>query len=192
MTTQPVKPVNGSLLEQVAKFGVIGVAGFITDVGGFNALRFAGGEGVLYDYPTTAKIISGVAATFVAWLGNRYWTFKGTRRSSARKEFVLFAGVAGIGVLIAAACLFASHHILGFNSPLADNISANGVGLVLATVFRFWAYRTHVFSEEGDHSTLSEIADYAEHHGNHDGAPVVPAQQAVQLPDAELDNTATR
>ncbi|MGZ4722528.1 MAG: GtrA family protein, partial [Oryzihumus sp.] len=32
-------------------------------------------------------------------------------------------------------------------SPLADNISANGVGLVLGTLFRFWAYRRFVFSE---------------------------------------------
>ena len=42
-------------------------------------------------------------------------------------------------------CLGFSHYVLGLTSKLADNISANGVGLVLATLFRFWGYKTLVF-----------------------------------------------
>jgi hypothetical protein len=42
-------------------------------------------------------------------------------------------------------CLWVSHYALGFTGAVADNVSANGVGLALATGFRFWAYRTHVF-----------------------------------------------
>ena len=38
-----------------------------------------------------------------------------------------------------------SHYVLGFTSPLADNIAANVVGLVFATTFRFVGYRTWVF-----------------------------------------------
>lgn len=157
-------PANGSLFEQLMKFGVVGIFGFITDVGGFNLLRYAGGEGPLYDHALTAKIISGVAATFVAWLGNRYWTFKHSRRSAAHHEFALFAITAGVGIVIASACLWVSHHVLGFTSALADNISANGVGLLLAMAFRFWAYRTHVFSEHGDGSALADIAEMTDHH----------------------------
>ena len=41
-----------------------------------------------------------------------------------------------------------SHYVLDLRSPLADNISANGVGLVLGTLFRFWAYRRFVFAGE--------------------------------------------
>jgi len=50
-----------------------------------------------------------------------------------------------IGMVIALACLAISHYALGLTSMLADNISANGVGLVLGTSFRFWSYRTFVF-----------------------------------------------
>ena len=53
--------------------------------------------------------------------------------------------MATIGTLIAMACLWFSHYVLDLTSPLADNIAANGIGLVLAMTFRFWAYRRLVF-----------------------------------------------
>ncbi|MDE9365214.1 GtrA family protein [Luteipulveratus sp. YIM 133132] len=159
-------PQSTSTSRQLVGFAVVGVLGFATDVGGFNLLRFAGGEGPLHDYPLTAKIVSGVAATVVAWLGNRYWTFRHSRRAAKHREFLLFAAVAVMGTLIALGCLWISHYLLDLRSPLADNISANGIGLVLATVFRFWAYRAHVFSEHGDHSSLSELAEHGHHHAD--------------------------
>ena len=53
----------------------------------------------------------------------------------------------GAAMGIALLCLGVSHYVLGFTSPLADNIAANVVGLVLGTAFRFYAYRTWVFTE---------------------------------------------
>lgn len=143
-----IKPVDPALLRQLMSYGVVGIAGFVTDVGGFNLLRFYGGHGPLHDFPLTAKVISGVLATIVAWLGNRYWTFKDARRPKAHQEFILYAVVAGLGTLIAMGCLWLSHYALRLTSPLADNISANGVGLLLAVIFRFWAFRRLVFSGE--------------------------------------------
>jgi len=165
---------SSATFRQLARFGVIGALGFIADVGTFNLLRFAGGEGPLHDYPLSAKVVSGTLATIVAWLGNRFWTFRNTRRDKAHHEFLLFALVATMGTLMAMACLWISHYGLGFRSPLADNISANGVGLALATVFRFWAYRRHVFSQHGDHSGLSELAEH------HDLAEVPPARSGTE------------
>lgn len=161
-----------SFLTQLMRFGVVGLMGFITDVGGFNLLRFAGGEGPLHDYPLSAKVCSGAASTLVAWLGNRYWTFKHSRRQAAHHEFLLFVIVAAIGTSIAMGCLWVSHYALNFTSPLADNISANGIGLLLALTFRFWAYRKHVFSGEGDGSGLSEVV---EHHDHAHAATAEPA-----------------
>jgi putative flippase GtrA len=135
------------LLPEMTRFGTIGLFSLLVDVGGFNILRFAGGEGPLYSHPLTAKILSTAVATVVSWLGNRYWTFRHTRRAAAGHEFVMFALMSGIGSGLAVICLAISHYVLDLTSPLADNISANVVGLVLGTVFRFWAYRTHVFSE---------------------------------------------
>lgn len=138
------------LLPQLTKFGVVGLLGFVVDVGGFNLLRFAGGEGPLYAYPLTAKLVSGALATVVSWLGNRYWTFRHARRSAAHHEFAIFVVMCSIGTGIALGFLWVSHYVLGLTSPLADNVSANGLGLVCATVFRFWAYHTHVFIEPTD------------------------------------------
>ncbi len=40
--------------------------------------------------------------------------------------------------------------LLHLTSRLADPLSANGVGLLLGTVFRFWTYRLLVFREDAD------------------------------------------
>ena len=45
-----------------------------------------------------------------------------------------------IGLAISLMCLFISHYVLDLTSALADNISANVIGLVLGTTFRFWSY----------------------------------------------------
>ena len=55
------------LLHEIAKFGVVGIGAFIIDIGLFNLLRFAGGEGPMYDKPLTAKIVSVVVATTFAY-----------------------------------------------------------------------------------------------------------------------------
>jgi hypothetical protein len=41
--------------------------------------------------------------------------------------------------------LVLSHDLLGLTSRLADNISANVVGLALGTLFRYWSYQRFVF-----------------------------------------------
>ena len=140
------------LLPQLSKFGVVGLGGLLVDVGSFNLLRYAGGEGPLHDYPLTAKLVSAALATVASWLGHRYWTFKHSRRSAVHHEFLLFVVMCTLGTAIATTCLAISHYALGFTSPLADNISANVIGLVLGTMFRFWAYRTYVFSETPEES----------------------------------------
>lgn len=132
---------------ELTRFGVVGAAGFVVDVGGFNLLRFAGGAGPLYSFPLTAKIISSVLGIVVAWLGNRYWTYAAQRRTKAHHEFLHFLAVCTVGIGISLGCLWVSHYGLGLRSALADNIATNVVGLGLATTFRFWAYRTHVFNE---------------------------------------------
>ncbi len=133
---------------ELARFGTVGLLAFVVDVGLFNALRFGPGE-LLVDSPLTAKVISVSVAVLVAWLGNRYWTFATKRArggaASHGGELLRFIVANVIGMGIAVGCLAFSHYVLGLTSPLADNISANGVGLVLGTAFRYLAYRHWVF-----------------------------------------------
>ena len=133
------------LAHELVKFGVVGLLGYVVDVGVFNLLRYAGGEGPLYDKPLTAKALSVSVATLVTYFGNRHWTWRDRGRARFHREYALFFVFNGIGLLIAVACLFVSHYLLGLTSPLADNVSANVVGLGLGTLFRFWAYRSFVF-----------------------------------------------
>jgi putative flippase GtrA len=130
-----------SLLREMVKFGMVGGVAFLVDVGLFNLVLH------LTDKPLTSKTVSTVTATTVAYIGNRYWTFRKRSRSGVGREYVLFFVLNGVGLAIALACLFVSHYLLGFTSLLADNIAANGVGLALGTAFRFWSYRRWVFPE---------------------------------------------
>jgi putative flippase GtrA len=134
-----------SLARELVTFGIVGLAGLVVDVGVFNALRYAGEPGLLADKPLTAKVLSVVAATMVTYLGNRHLTWRDRPWGDRRREYVIFFALNGVGMSLAVACLGVSHYLLGLTSPLADNLSANVVGLVLGTAFRFWAYRRFVF-----------------------------------------------
>ncbi|MBD8610683.1 GtrA family protein [Frigoribacterium sp. CFBP 13729] len=131
-----------SRLRELATFGLVGGIAFVVDVGVYNLLRVT----LLDDKPIGAKVISVIVATAVAWLGNRYLTFRADRGRAVLREAVVFGLVNVGGLAIASLCLFVSHYVLGHTSQLADNIAANGVGLVLGTAFRYVAYRWFVFA----------------------------------------------
>ena len=88
----------GTLAREIAKFGVIGMLAFIVDVGLFNLLMFAGGDGPLNDKPLTAKAISVIAATTFAYFGNRFWTFRQRGRTNMGREYVLFFALNGVEI----------------------------------------------------------------------------------------------
>ena len=140
----------GHLVRELMKFGVVGGFAFLVDIGLFNLLLHA------TDKPLTSKTIYAVVATTVAYIGNRQWTFRRRERSGVRREYTLFFLLNGVGLVIALACLAISHYLLDFTSRLADNIAANGVGLALATTFRFWSYRRWVFRELVPEAAVSE------------------------------------
>ena len=131
----------GHLFQELMKFGVVGAFAFVVDVTIFNVLR----HGSMEDKPLTAKLISTVAATTVAYFGNRHWTFRHRERSGLRREYTLFFLFNAVGLAIALGCLGISHYVLGFTGTLADNIAANVVGMAFGTIFRFWSYRRFVF-----------------------------------------------
>jgi putative flippase GtrA len=146
------------LVEELAKFGVVGLLAFVVDVGLFNLLRYAGGEGPFYDKPLTAKFLSVIAATTFAYFGNRLWTFKDRGRTTFVREYVLFFVLNGIALGISLTVLWFSHYALGYTSALADNLSANVIGLGLGTAFRFWSYRKWVFPAVEEDEVVEPVA----------------------------------
>ena len=85
-----LKNLIANLRNELGKFGVIGFIAFLIDLVIFNFLRFAGGEGVLFDRPLTAKVLSVLVATTFAFVGNRHWTFKERSRSTIRRQYTMF------------------------------------------------------------------------------------------------------
>lgn len=129
------------LITELATFGGIGAVAFVVDAGGFNLLRAT----VLADHVITAKIIAVVAATTVAWIGNRYITYRSRAKDRVGREVLLFLAVNALGMGIATGCLAVSHYVLGFQSVVADNIAGNLVGVALGTIARLLFYRFLVF-----------------------------------------------
>lgn len=127
-------------------FGIVGLGAYFIDLGIFNGLRL-GLLGTTYfvHQPLAAKIISVTLSTLASWFGNRYFAFRDRRRSNFLLELLEFACIAVAGLGISLLCLWVSHYLLGFTSLLADNLSTNVIGLVLATIFRFLMYRFWVY-----------------------------------------------
>lgn len=145
------------LIAQLARFGVVGAIGFVVDTGLFNVLRATVlGPDNVHAGPVIAKVVSTTVAIFVNWMGNRYWTFRDQRRTVAAREGVEFVVVSLGGMAISLGCLGVSHYLLGFTSAFADNVSGNGIGLVLGTAFRFWLYRVWVYHPDRAVDTASD------------------------------------
>ena len=137
-----------ALGREASAFLVVGAVALAVDVGLYNLLVHAGDPGLLAESPLTAKTVSVTASTTVAYVGNRFWTYRHRPRGRVAREYALFFVLSAIALGIALACLAFSRYALGLTSALADNVSANGVGLALGTAFRFLSYRRWVFRRE--------------------------------------------
>ena len=133
-----------NLRREFGKFFSVGALGYIVGVGGFNLLVHTQ-NAPFKDKPLTGSILSGVASILIAYIGNRHWTWKDRKRSGARREVTLFFIINAITLTFGVICLAVSRYVLNLDSALADNISANVIGVGLGTIFRFWSYRTIVF-----------------------------------------------
>jgi putative flippase GtrA len=132
------------LFRELGKFGVVGGVAFVIDTLIFNVLLFAHVTSLL------AATISMCLAATVAFVGNRFWTWRDRSRTKLHREYVLYFLFNLVGLGIALGCLAISIYALGdiwpvFKGTLAQNVAKNVVGMALGTTFRFWAYRQIVF-----------------------------------------------
>lgn len=133
------------LIHELAKFGTVGAASMVVDVGGNNLLHLVLGVG-----PMTSKTLSVATATTLAYAGNRCWTFRHRDRTGLAREYFLFWVLNGVALLISLLCVGFTYYTLRLTGPLAYNISANVVGLILGTAFRYWSYKKWVFLPPSD------------------------------------------
>jgi putative flippase GtrA len=133
-----------ALVREASKFGTVGAGAFGVDLIIFNLLLDAGSETL------TAKTVSTVVATTLAFFGNRFWTWRDGAHTHMARQYTTFFVLNAIGLGIALSCLAISHYGLGHFWPAlrgqaADNIAGQLVGTAIGTFFRFWSYRKFVF-----------------------------------------------
>lgn len=128
---------------EVLAFLMVGGAGYVVDVLAFNYLRSLPTLAVMD--PSVAKVMAVAAAMVVTYVGNQTLTWRGAAGPGRRQQVALFVVFNVIGLGFSIATLVISHDLLGLTSRLADNISANVIGLALGTAFRYLTYKKYVF-----------------------------------------------
>lgn len=153
--TSRIRALVKLLWREVAKFGTVGGIAFIIDSGIYVWLL----SGPMSDSAGKAKVVAGVVATIFSWIANRYWTFRDRRQANPVREAILFGIMNLIGIGIQVGCVLVAKYLLDVNSVTGLFIAGNVVGLVLGTIFRFFAYRFWVFS--GDAVAQKKSAAHA-------------------------------
>jgi putative flippase GtrA len=133
--------------SEVAKFLTVGGVATAVSFVIFNALVH--GDWALPPamnrWPLPAYVIANTVGMLVSYRGSRSWAFRHREvvgRAGGRLAFFVI-NVASMAIPLL--CLAFSRYVLHRDDPVADNVAANGVGLVLGTAARFVAFRKFVF-----------------------------------------------
>ncbi|MEU5363495.1 GtrA family protein [Streptomyces sp. NPDC005925] len=127
------------IAREVAKFGAVGGIGVLVNLLVFNLVRHVTGLPVV-----RAGVIATVVAIACNYIGFRYFAYRDRDKSRRTRELTLFLLFSAIGLVIENGVLYVATYGFGWNTPLQNNIF-KFVGIGVATLFRFWSYRTWVF-----------------------------------------------
>lgn len=142
------------LAPEAFAFGIIGAANA--------ALYFAITYVAMPIGAVKATVIATVVTTTLAYFANRYWTYRHHTKTALRREYMLFFGFNLIGMVIQSGSVAVAKY--GFGLTETDHrMLIMGVTLFaagVATLFRFWAYRTFVFLKppvDGHEAAVAEM-----------------------------------
>lgn len=127
------------LAREAAKFGAVGGAGVLVNLLVFNLVRHVTDLQVV-----RASVIATVVAIAFNYVGFRYFTYRDRDKSGRTRELTLFLAFSAVGLVIENGVLYTATYGFGWDSSLQSNIF-KFVGIGVATLFRFWSYRTWVF-----------------------------------------------
>ncbi|MFI6769856.1 GtrA family protein [Streptomyces sp. NPDC050355] len=150
-----------ALTRELVKFGAVGGAGVVVNFAVFNLVR------QLTEVPVVrASIIATIVATGTNYLGYRYFTYRDRDKRGRTKELTLFLLFSAVGLIIENGLLYIATYGFGWDSRLQSNVF-KFLGIGIATLFRFWSYRTWVFR-------------------------TLPAREAIETAESFLDDDAHR
>ena len=137
--------------RELVKFAAVGAITFVVDTIVFVVAKST----VLEPKPVTAKVVAVLIAPIVGYVLNREWSFRLRGGLGRPHEAMLYFLVSGIALAINAMPLAVSRYGLDLQTPdvspwaeqVADLLSAQVIGTLLAMVFRWWAFRRWVFPD---------------------------------------------
>jgi len=134
-------------LSEAGKFLTVGGVATLVSFVIFNALvhGYLGSPRPMQDDPLLAFVIANTVGMLVSYRGSRSWAFRHRSAVGVAGGRVMFFVINTVSMVIPLACLSFTRYVLGLADPIADNISANVVGLGLGTLARFWALRRFIF-----------------------------------------------
>lgn len=168
--------------REVAKFGAVGGVAFVID----NGLTYYLMHGPMTDSEAKARLVGATIATVFSWIANRLWTFRHRRQANVVREFLMFILINGIGIGISTG--FTALAKYSFNVTDKNMLFAAGVvGILVATVVRFFAYRFLVFNQELDQEPeFSHDHELIEVHHRERAAAAAAAQRGERIEPGEL------
>ena len=131
-----------------AKFLTVGGVATLVSLLLFNALVhgfFGDPSGPMNGWPLPAFLIANLVGMVVSYRGNRLWAFRHREPVGVAGGRISFFAINIASLSIPMLCLAISRYALDFDDAVADNISANVIGLGLGTAARFWAFRRFIF-----------------------------------------------
>ncbi len=134
-------------VAEVAKFLTVGGAATLVAVVIFNGLvhGYFAGPGPMHQRPLLAFVAANLVGMAVSYRGSRSWAFRHRETVGTAGGRLSFFVINVVSLAVPALCLAVSRYVLGLDTALADNISANVIGLGLGTAARFWALRKFIF-----------------------------------------------
>ncbi|MEV0124222.1 GtrA family protein [Streptomyces sp. NPDC050703] len=127
------------LTREIAKFGAVGAVGTLVNFGVFNLVRH-----VTDLHVVRASVIATLVAIVFNYVGFRYFTYRDRDKTGRTKEMTLFLLFSAVGLVIENGVLYAATYWFGWDGRLQANFF-KFLGMGIATLFRFWSYRTWVF-----------------------------------------------
>ncbi|WP_406230259.1 GtrA family protein [Nocardia sp. NBC_01009] len=147
--------------RELLKFAVVGAITWFIDTGVVYTVKLT----VLGEKPLTARLLGVLIATIASYILNREWSFRTRGGRQRHHEAALFFAISALGIGVTLLPQAISLYLLDLRVPhvgpvtqaIANFITGQILGVLLAMVFRFWAFRRFVFPDDLHEAELHSI-----------------------------------
>ncbi|WP_420824818.1 GtrA family protein [Streptomyces coryli] len=125
--------------QELVKFAAVGGAGVVVNFLVFNLVHHN------TELPVVrCSMIATIVAIAFNYVGFRHFTYRDRDKSGRTRELTLFMIFSAVGLVIENGVLYVATYGFHWDSPVENNIF-KFAGVIIASAFRFWSYRSWVF-----------------------------------------------